>query len=78
MHGVECADVTSLQTVKIGALCWIINLPPITSPPENTDKVDVILDSEDKMTDSGEEEAKCEVSLPQKTQEKSERSSKSL
>ena len=44
-----------------------VNLPPITSPPENTDKDDVILDSEDEVTDGGEEEAECEVSPPQKT-----------
>jgi len=44
-----------------------VNLPPITSPPENTDKDDMILDSEDEVTDGGEDEAECEVSLPQKT-----------
>ena len=44
-----------------------VNLPPITSPPENTDKDDVILDSEDEVTDGGEDEVECEVSLPQKT-----------
>jgi len=27
----------------------------------------VILDSEDEVTDGGEDEAECEVSLPQKT-----------
>ena len=41
-----------------------VNLQPITSPPENTDKNGVILDSEDEVTD--EEEAECGVSLPQK------------
>ena len=43
-----------------------VNLPPISCAPENTDKDDVILDSEVEMTD-GEEEVECEVSLPQKT-----------
>ena len=43
-----------------------VNLPPISCAPENADKDDVILDSEVEMTD-GEEEAECEVSLPQKT-----------
>ena len=44
-----------------------VNLPLITSPPENTDKDDMMLNSEDEMTDGGEEEAVCEASLPKKT-----------